>query len=47
MRIMRGDNASARLARIFPNLNGPGAYDIGNDELISRATDYAIGRSVI
>jgi hypothetical protein len=30
----------------FPNLNGPGAYD-GNDELISRATDYAIGRSVI
>jgi len=37
----------AEMCRDFPSINGPGAYDIANDELISRATSYGIGRSVI
>ena len=37
----------AEMCRDFPSINGPGAYDIANDELISRATSYSIGRSVI
>lgn len=37
----------AEMRRDFPNINDPGAYDIANDERISCATDYAIGRSVI
>jgi hypothetical protein len=35
------------IRRDFPNMNGPGAHDIANDEHNPRVTDYAIGRSVI
>jgi hypothetical protein len=35
------------MRRDFPNMNGPGAYDIANDEDNPRVTDYSIGRSVI
>src|SRR5215831_3998299 len=38
----------AEMRRDFPSINGPGAYDIANDdELMSRAASYGIGRSVI
>lgn len=37
----------ADMRRDFPNMNGPGAYEIADDEDNPRVTDYSIGQSVI
>jgi hypothetical protein len=37
----------AEMRRDFPNMNGPGGYDIANDEDNPSVTHYSIGRPVI